>query len=40
MAALPTEHAFALGQFGAGGQAMQDPRPGDPARFDWTGDTP
>ncbi|MGW3209041.1 hypothetical protein [Streptomyces sp. NPDC001135] len=29
-----------LGQFGAGGRAMYDPRPGDPARFDWTGDTP
>ncbi|EFL37061.1 conserved hypothetical protein [Streptomyces viridochromogenes DSM 40736] len=34
--ALPTE----LGQFGAGGRAIYDPRPGDPGRFDWTGDTP
>ncbi|WPO76545.1 MULTISPECIES: hypothetical protein [unclassified Streptomyces] len=34
--ALPTE----LGQFGAGGRVMYDPRPGDPSRFDWTGDTP
>ncbi|MEU6184172.1 hypothetical protein [Streptomyces coeruleorubidus] len=34
--ALATE----LGQFGAGGRAMYDPRPGDPLRFDWTGDTP
>ncbi|WP_335938872.1 hypothetical protein [Streptomyces sp. PTD5-9] len=34
--ALPTE----LGQFGPGGRAVYDPRPGDPARFDWTGDTP
>ncbi|MFE7404061.1 hypothetical protein [Streptomyces sp. NPDC057557] len=29
-----------LGQFGADGRALYDPRPGDPARFDWTGDTP
>ncbi|MET8957064.1 hypothetical protein ACWEO4_47300 [Streptomyces sp. NPDC004393] len=29
-----------LGQFGAGGRAMYDPRPGDPRRFDWTGDIP
>ncbi|MGW2778686.1 hypothetical protein ACWC4C_40435 [Streptomyces olivaceoviridis] len=35
-AALPTE----LGRFGAGGRAMYDPRPGDPTRFDWAGDTP
>lgn len=35
-AALPTE----LGQFGAGGRAMYDPRPGDPDSWDWTGDTP
>jgi len=34
--ALSTE----LGQFGAGGRAMYDPRPGDAARFDWAGDTP
>ncbi|MDJ0385599.1 hypothetical protein [Streptomyces sp. G-G2] len=44
--ALQTE----LGQFGAGGRAMYDPRPVDPLardprpgvrrRFDWSGDTP
>ncbi|MEU0009264.1 hypothetical protein ABZ079_34730 [Streptomyces sp. NPDC006314] len=34
--ALPTE----LGQFGAGGRAMYDPRPGDRRRFDWSGDIP
>jgi hypothetical protein len=34
--ALPTE----LGQFGTGGRAMYEPRPGDPRRFDWTGDVP
>ncbi|GGZ08965.1 hypothetical protein GCM10010300_61030 [Streptomyces olivaceoviridis] len=34
--ALATE----LGRFGAGGRAMYDPRPGDPTRFDWAGDTP
>ncbi|MES4888742.1 hypothetical protein [Streptomyces sp. NPDC096012] len=34
--ALPTE----LGRFGAGGRAMYEPRPGDPRRFDWTGDLP
>ncbi|MFF9391989.1 hypothetical protein [Streptomyces griseoluteus] len=34
--ALQTE----LGQFGPGGRAMYDPRPGNTARFDWTGDTP
>ncbi|MGW0548709.1 hypothetical protein [Streptomyces altiplanensis] len=34
--ALQTE----LGRFGAGGRAMYDPRPGDPRRFDWSGDTP
>jgi hypothetical protein len=33
---LPTE----LGQFGVGGRALYDPRPGDPGRFDWTGDSP
>ncbi|MEV6839047.1 hypothetical protein AB0N17_31815 [Streptomyces sp. NPDC051133] len=34
--ALATE----LGRFGAGGRARYDPRPGDPDRWDWTGDTP
>ncbi|MGW0209646.1 hypothetical protein ACWDZ8_28965 [Streptomyces sp. NPDC003233] len=34
--ALPTE----LGQFGAGGRAVYDPRRGDPGRFDWSGDRP
>ncbi|MFG3207319.1 hypothetical protein [Streptomyces sp. NPDC048192] len=34
--ALSTE----LGQFGAGGKAVCDLRPGDPGRFDWTSDTP
>ncbi|AZM51889.1 hypothetical protein DMA15_04205 [Streptomyces sp. WAC 01529] len=34
--ALPTE----LGRFGAGGRAMYAPRPGDPRRFDWSGDMP
>ncbi|MGW0771568.1 hypothetical protein [Streptomyces sp. NPDC002676] len=34
--ALQTE----LKQFGAGGRVMHDPRPGAPARFDWTGGTP
>ncbi|WP_405558592.1 hypothetical protein [Streptomyces sp. NBC_01171] len=34
--ALATE----LGQFGGGGRAMYDPRPGDPGRWDWTGDAP
>lgn len=29
-----------LGQFGPGGRAMYDPRPGEPRRFDWTGDSP
>ncbi|MGV2919617.1 ATP-binding protein [Streptomyces alfalfae] len=29
-----------LRQFGPGGRALYDPRPGDPGRFDWTGDTP
>ncbi|WP_405535173.1 hypothetical protein OG787_12005 [Streptomyces sp. NBC_00075] len=33
---LPTE----LGQFGPGGRALYDPRPGDPARWDWAGDSP
>ncbi|MFH9672137.1 hypothetical protein ACH4L5_07615 [Streptomyces sp. NPDC017405] len=34
--ALSTE----LGRFGAGGRALYDPRPGDPGRWDWTGDAP
>ncbi|MEU1010947.1 hypothetical protein [Streptomyces sp. NPDC005890] len=34
--ALATE----LEQFGAGGRAMYDPRPGDPAGFPWSGDIP
>ncbi|MGW7052272.1 hypothetical protein [Streptomyces sp. NPDC054887] len=34
--ALETE----LGQFGAGGRALYDPRPGDPCRWDWSGDAP
>jgi hypothetical protein len=34
--ALATE----LGQFGAGGRAVYEPRPKDAARFDWAGDTP
>lgn len=34
--ALQTE----LGRFGAGGRAVYDPRPGDPRRFDWSGDSP
>jgi hypothetical protein len=34
--ALATE----LGQFGAGGRALYDPRPGDPDCWDWSGDTP
>ncbi|MCQ8195063.1 hypothetical protein [Streptomyces rugosispiralis] len=34
--ALSTE----LGQFGIGGRALYNPRPGDPDRWDWTGDTP
>jgi hypothetical protein len=29
-----------LGQFGPDGRALCDPRPADPTRFDWTGDTP
>jgi hypothetical protein len=29
-----------LGQFGPGGRALYDPRPGDPARWDWAGDSP
>ncbi|MFJ4834469.1 hypothetical protein ACIP79_31850 [Streptomyces sp. NPDC088747] len=34
--ALQTE----LGQFGPGGRAVYDPRPGDRSRWDWSGDTP
>ncbi|MFM9370568.1 hypothetical protein [Streptomyces sp. Da 82-17] len=33
-AALETE----LGRFGAGGRALYEPRPGDPVRWDWSGD--
>uniref|UniRef100_A0AAU2VB38 Uncharacterized protein n=1 Tax=Streptomyces sp. NBC_00003 TaxID=2903608 RepID=A0AAU2VB38_9ACTN len=29
-----------LGQFGAGGCALYDPRPGDRGRWDWSGDAP
>ncbi|MGW7824900.1 hypothetical protein ACWGLF_44355 [Streptomyces puniciscabiei] len=29
-----------LGQFGPDGRALYDPRPGDPTRWDWCGDTP
>ncbi|WP_340384844.1 hypothetical protein U5640_43840 [Streptomyces sp. SS7] len=29
-----------LGQFGSGGRALYHPRPGDPARWDWSGDSP
>ncbi|MEV5879439.1 hypothetical protein AB0L75_35510 [Streptomyces sp. NPDC052101] len=29
-----------LGQFGPGGQALYDPRPGNPACWDWGGDSP
>ncbi|MEU8852683.1 hypothetical protein AB0C70_42175 [Streptomyces sp. NPDC048564] len=29
-----------LGQFGPAGWALYDPRPGDPARWDWGGDSP
>ncbi|MET8918959.1 hypothetical protein ABZX40_31905 [Streptomyces sp. NPDC004610] len=35
-AALRTD----LGRHGVGGRAIYDPRPGDPRRFDWTGDSP
>ncbi|MFH9426274.1 hypothetical protein [Streptomyces sp. NPDC017529] len=35
-AALMTE----LGQFGAGGRALYEPRPGDASRWDWDGDVP
>ncbi|MEU8530163.1 MULTISPECIES: hypothetical protein [Streptomyces] len=33
---LPTE----IGAYGAGGRAQYAPRPGDPRRWDWRGDTP
>ncbi|MGW4817210.1 hypothetical protein ACWEPB_36970 [Kitasatospora cineracea] len=29
-----------LGHYGPGGRAHYEPRPGDPARWDWEGDTP
>ncbi|MGW3652952.1 hypothetical protein [Streptomyces sp. NPDC000878] len=29
-----------LWHFGPGGRALYDPRPGDPARWDWGGDSP
>lgn len=29
-----------LGQFGPGGRALYDPRPGNPTRWDWAGDSP
>ncbi|KQX50742.1 MULTISPECIES: hypothetical protein [unclassified Streptomyces] len=35
-AALETE----LGRYGADGRSLYDPRPGDPGRFDWSGDAP
>lgn len=35
-AALATE----LGAFGSGGRARYAPRPADPRRWDWRGDTP
>ncbi|MFD5416261.1 hypothetical protein [Streptomyces nojiriensis] len=34
--ALMTE----LGQFGPGGRALYDPRPGERGRWGWSGDTP
>ncbi len=34
--ALSTE----IGRYGPGGHALYGPRPGDPRRFDWQGDTP
>ncbi|MCQ9134571.1 hypothetical protein [Streptomyces hilarionis] len=34
--ALMTE----LGQFGPGGRALYDPRPGERNRWDWSGDSP
>ncbi|MGW7586631.1 hypothetical protein ACWGKU_33465 [Kitasatospora sp. NPDC054768] len=35
-AALATE----IGHYGAGGRAHYEPRPADPCRWDWAGDTP
>ncbi|MFH8753738.1 hypothetical protein ACH4GK_41505 [Streptomyces rimosus] len=35
-AALMTE----IGQFGAGGRALYEPRPGDAGWWDWRGDVP
>ncbi|MFD7669100.1 hypothetical protein [Streptomyces sp. NPDC059788] len=35
-AALITE----IGQFGPGGRALYEPRPGDASRWDWDGDIP
>ncbi|MFB7740244.1 hypothetical protein ACFC08_39285 [Streptomyces sp. NPDC056112] len=29
-----------LGHFGPGGRALYDPRPGNPACWDWSGDSP
>ncbi|MFE7135085.1 hypothetical protein ACFVIM_29925 [Streptomyces sp. NPDC057638] len=29
----------ALGRYGPGGRTLYAPRPGDPHRFDWTGDS-
>lgn len=29
-----------LGRFGPGGRAMYGPRPGEPRRWDWSGDMP
>ncbi|MFE3928025.1 hypothetical protein [Streptomyces sp. YIM B13508] len=29
-----------IGQFGLWGRALYDPRPGDPARWDWGADSP
>ncbi|MFI1014809.1 hypothetical protein [Streptomyces sp. NPDC020965] len=35
-AALITE----IGRYGPGGRALYGPRPGDPKKWDWEGDTP
>ncbi|MEU9047346.1 MULTISPECIES: hypothetical protein [unclassified Kitasatospora] len=35
-AALATE----IGKYGAGGRAHYEPRPADPRRWDWQGDSP
>ncbi|WP_049656940.1 hypothetical protein [Kitasatospora sp. MY 5-36] len=32
--------ATGIGRYGAGGRACYGPRPGDPFRWDWAGDTP